>query len=66
MCLRDRTPGVGSEEGRVKEEKDGGGDSDLEEGERVKLREKLVSIEAELEKACQEEDFDRAGTEHCV
>ena len=38
----------------------------MEEGERVKLREKLVSIEAELEKACQEEDFDRAGTEHCV
>ena len=33
----------------------------LEEGERTKLRERQSAIEADIERACQVEDYDRAS-----
>ena len=36
-------------------------ESNVREEERAKLKERLSAIEAELEKACQDEDFDKAG-----
>ena len=56
--VQERTPGVGREEEGERERRDEG---QANEGERNKLQERLSAIEAELEKACQEEDFDKAG-----
>lgn len=38
----------------------------MEETERAKLRERQAAIEADLEKACQEEDYEKAGLMHTV
>lgn len=46
--FQERTPGVGEE-----------GDGRREE--RAKLEERMAAIEADLDKACQEEDYDKAG-----
>ena len=35
--------------------------SAMEEGERTKLRERQSAIEADIERACQVEDYDRAS-----
>ena len=60
---QERTPGVGSEEGgeKLDSEDDVRSSSAMEEGERTKLRERQTAIEADLERACQEEDYERAG-----
>ena len=73
--MKERTPGVGSEEGGSvinQEEEVSACDKKTEmaeerEEEKEELRQKMASIEAELEKACQEENFDRAGKQvyHC-
>ena len=48
--------GDGGREERSKlEERDGGRE------ERSKLEERMAAIEADLDKACQEEDYDKAG-----
>lgn len=62
--FQERTPGVGMEEdgdrgreerSKLEEERDGGRE------ERSKLEERMSAIEADLDKACQEEDYDKAG-----
>ena len=46
------------EEGRKEDE------GKLSGEERAKLEERLAAIEADLDKACQEEEYDRAGESH--
>lgn len=62
---QERTPGVGSEVRAEEEGSDSGERSSaevkMEEAEMAKLRERQVTIEANLERACQEEDYERAG-----
>lgn len=43
------------ERSKLEEERDGGRE------ERSKLEERMAAIEADLDKACQEEDYDKAG-----
>ena len=58
--FQERTPGVGMEEEKGRED-DGSTGRDVDQKERAKLEEKLSAIEADLEKALQEEDYDKAG-----
>ena len=55
---------------RAEEASDNGERSTTEakmgETERAKLRERQAAIEADLEKACQEEDYDKAGLIHAL
>lgn len=46
------------EEGRKEDE------GKLSGEERAKLEERLAAIEADLDKACKEEEYDRAGESH--
>ena len=64
--VQERTPGVGSEEDRGKDaqedDRDGSGEAEVVvDGEREKLCRRMSAIEAALDKACQNEDFDKAG-----
>ena len=43
------------------EREDASREGKVSQEERAKLEKRLSAIEADLEKACQEEDYDRAG-----
>lgn len=71
ICLQERTPGVGmeltlspTEDPPAETEGDGGREEEVrrpDPSELQELRERIAKIEAEIEDACEKEDYDLAG-----
>lgn len=49
------------EEGEREDNGSASREEEVDQEERTKLEERLSAIEADLEKACREEDYDKAG-----